>query len=254
MSEAVIEVKGRSTSAESSLLNSSENIREDFYNLMQVSLFEIAWFSHRQGQRTKDYVKIWGGKLGSSLNSLTVARGGTSKLSVNGYLIKAWSLERAAESAQQGVGELGDGNSAARFNIAARLLLHYAKEVRQTLLAIVLGMLLSSSAFAQQTHSLDVKVGQRIKLRDMGGPNVQLIVNGVDQFDVSVTLIDYEHMRFVRTNGTYGYQQPGITNEQFKIADRGGTRIFHRGDCSVYYVPDMNTRMNHAKVEVKVGS
>lgn len=161
----------------------------------------------------------------------------------------ASSRERAAGSR-----ELGDGNSAARFNIAARLLLHYAKEVRQTLLPIVLGMLLSSSAFAQQTHSLDVKVGQRIKLRDMGGPNVQLIVNGVDQFDVSVTLIDYEHMRFVRTNGTYGYQQPGITNEQFKIADRGGTRIFHRGDCSVYYVPDMNTRMNHAKVEVKVGS
>ena len=31
MSETVIEVKGRSTSAESSLLNSSENIRGDFY-------------------------------------------------------------------------------------------------------------------------------------------------------------------------------------------------------------------------------
>src|SRR5207248_469836 len=76
----------------------------------------------------------------------------------------------------------------------------------------------------------------------------------VEYLDVSVTLIDYEHMRFVRTNGNYGYQQPGITNEQFKIADRGKTRIFHRGDCSVYYVPDMNTRMNHAKVEVKVGS
>jgi hypothetical protein len=115
-------------------------------------------------------------------------------------------------------------------------------------------MLLSSSASAQQTHSLDVKIGQRVKLRDMGGPNVQLIVNGVDQFDVSVTVIDYEHMRFVRTNGSYGYQQPGVTNKQFKIADRGGTRIFHRGDCSVYYVPDMNTRMNHAKIEVKVGT
>jgi hypothetical protein len=126
MSEAVIEVKGLSTSAESSLLNSSENIRGDFYNLMQVSLFEIAWFSHRQGQRTKDYFKIWGEKLGSSLNSLTVARGGTSKLSVICYLKKASSLERAP-----GSGELGDGNSAARFDTAARLLLQYAKEVRQ---------------------------------------------------------------------------------------------------------------------------
>ena len=115
-------------------------------------------------------------------------------------------------------------------------------------------MLLSSTASAQQTHSLDVKVGQRVKLRDMGGPNVELIVNGVDQFDVSVTVIDYEHMRFVRTKGSYGYQQPGVTNKQFKIADHGGTRIFHRDDCSVYYVPDMNTRMNHAKIEVKVGT
>ena len=115
--------------------------------------------------------------------------------------------------------------SAARFDIAARVLLRYAEEVRQILLSIIIGMLLSSSASAQQTHSLDVKIGQRVKLRDMGGPNVQLIVNGVDQFDVSVTVIDYEHMRFVRTNGSYGYQQPGVTNKQFKIADRGGTPI-----------------------------
>ena len=133
-------------------------------------------------------------------------------------------------------------------------MLRYAEEVRQILLPIVIGVLLSSSAFAEQTRSFDVKIGQRVKLPDMGGPNVQLIVNGVDQFDISVRLIDYEHMRFVRTNGNYGYQQPGVTNEQFKIADRGKTRIFHRGDCSVYYVPDMNTRMNHAKVEVKVGT
>jgi hypothetical protein len=61
-------------------------------------------------------------------------------------------------------------------------------------------------------------------------------------------------MRFVRSNGSYGYQQPGVTNKQFKIADGGKTRIFHRGSCSIYYVPDMNPRMNHAKVEVKIGS
>ena len=38
---------------------SSEEIRGDFYNLMQVSLFEIAWFSHRHGQLTEDYFKTW---------------------------------------------------------------------------------------------------------------------------------------------------------------------------------------------------
>src|SRR6266550_2848611 len=126
--------------------------------------------------------------------------------------------------------------------------------MKQILLAIIVSALLASSLLGQQIHSFDVKIGERIKLRDMGGPNVELIVKGVDQFDVSVTVIDYEHMRFVRTNGSYGYQQPGVMNKQFKIADRGRTQIFHRGGCSVYYVPDMNTRMNHAKVEVKVGS
>ena len=126
--------------------------------------------------------------------------------------------------------------------------------MKQIFLAIIISVVLASSLLGQQIHSFDVKIGQRIRLPDMGGPNVQLIINGVDQFDTRVTVIDYEHMRFVRTNGSYGYQQPGVTNQQFKIADRGKTRIFHRGDCSVYYVPDMNTRMNHAKVEVKIGS
>src|SRR5882724_9241101 len=38
---------------------SPEDIRGDFYNLMQVSLFEVAWFSHRHGQLTEDYFKTW---------------------------------------------------------------------------------------------------------------------------------------------------------------------------------------------------
>ena len=125
--------------------------------------------------------------------------------------------------------------------------------MKQNLIAISICTLISSLTLAQQTQTLEAKIGERVKLAKLGGPNVELIINGVDQFDVSVTVIDYEHMRFVRTNGSYGYQQPGVTNKQFKIADRGGTRIFHRDECSVYYVPDMNTGMNHAKVEVKIG-
>jgi hypothetical protein len=124
--------------------------------------------------------------------------------------------------------------------------------VNQIFRVISVGALLASSALAQQAHSVEVEIGQRVKLRIFGGPNVEVIVNGVDQFDINVTIIDYEHMRFVRTNGNYGYRQPGITNKQVKIADRGPTRLFHRGGCSVYYVPSMDTRMNHAKLEVMV--
>jgi hypothetical protein len=117
---------------------------------------------------------------------------------------------------------------------------------------VVICLLITSVGFAQQTQTLDVKIGERVKLAKLGGPNVELIINGVDQFDVNVTAIDYENMRFVRTNGAYGYQQPGITTRQLKKADHGHTRIFHRGDCTVYYVPDMSTGMNHAKLEVKI--
>jgi hypothetical protein len=125
--------------------------------------------------------------------------------------------------------------------------------MKQYLIAISICTLVTGSALAQQTQTLDVKIGERVKLAKLGGPNVELIVNGVDQFDINVTAVDYENMRFVRTNGRYGYQQPGITTRQIKKADRGHTSIFHRAGCTVYYVPDMATGMNHAKLEVKVG-
>ena len=36
-----------------------EETRAHFYNLMQLSLFEIAWFSHNHGQLTDDYFESW---------------------------------------------------------------------------------------------------------------------------------------------------------------------------------------------------
>lgn len=125
--------------------------------------------------------------------------------------------------------------------------------MKQNLIVISIWTLITCVAFAQRSEMLDVKIGERVKLAKLGGPNVELIINGVDQFEINVTTIDYENMRFVRSNGNYGYQQPGITTRQFNKADHGHTRIFHRAGCSVYYVPDMATGMNHAKLEVKVG-
>lgn len=42
---------------------SREETRAHFYNLMQVSLFEIAWYSHGQGQLTDDYFASWVGSM-----------------------------------------------------------------------------------------------------------------------------------------------------------------------------------------------
>jgi hypothetical protein len=40
-------------------LGSEREIQEYFLNLMQLSLFEIAWYSHRQGQLPDDYFDSW---------------------------------------------------------------------------------------------------------------------------------------------------------------------------------------------------
>ncbi len=40
-------------------LRSDREIQEYFLNLMQLSLFEIAWYAHRQGQLPRDYFQSW---------------------------------------------------------------------------------------------------------------------------------------------------------------------------------------------------
>jgi hypothetical protein len=40
-------------------LASDREIREYFMNLMQLSLFEIAWYSHKMGQLSDDYFDSW---------------------------------------------------------------------------------------------------------------------------------------------------------------------------------------------------
>ncbi|MFT3685654.1 MAG: hypothetical protein QM783_12130 [Phycisphaerales bacterium] len=38
-------------------------IREYFFNLMQLSVFEIVWFAHQQGQLPDDYYKSWDSRM-----------------------------------------------------------------------------------------------------------------------------------------------------------------------------------------------
>ncbi len=40
-------------------LRSDREVREYFFNLMQLSVFEIVWFSHRAGQLPQDYFHSW---------------------------------------------------------------------------------------------------------------------------------------------------------------------------------------------------
>jgi hypothetical protein len=44
-------------------LKSDREIQEYFLQLMQLSLFEIAWYAHRHGQLPKDYFDSWSRRM-----------------------------------------------------------------------------------------------------------------------------------------------------------------------------------------------
>jgi len=44
-------------------LHSEREIQEYFLNLMQLSLFEIAWYAHREGQLPEDYFNSWAKRM-----------------------------------------------------------------------------------------------------------------------------------------------------------------------------------------------
>ena len=44
-------------------LQSERDVQEYFLNLMQLSLFEIAWYAHRQGQLEDDYFQSWAKRM-----------------------------------------------------------------------------------------------------------------------------------------------------------------------------------------------
>ncbi len=55
-------------------LESDEEIRHYFLNLMQLSVFEIAWYSFRQGQLTEDYFRSWEKRMRALLSEPSFRR------------------------------------------------------------------------------------------------------------------------------------------------------------------------------------
>ena len=44
-------------------LHSDRDVQEYFLNLMQLSLFEIAWYAHKHGQLPPDYFASWNSRM-----------------------------------------------------------------------------------------------------------------------------------------------------------------------------------------------
>ena len=44
-------------------IRDDREVREHFFNLMQISVFEIVWFGYRQGQVPEDYYRSWDARM-----------------------------------------------------------------------------------------------------------------------------------------------------------------------------------------------
>jgi hypothetical protein len=44
-------------------LTTDEEVRQYFFNLMQMSVFEIAWYSHSMGQLGEEYFQSWAHRM-----------------------------------------------------------------------------------------------------------------------------------------------------------------------------------------------
>lgn len=44
-------------------MSTEREIREYFFNLMQVSVFEVVWYAHREGQVDDDYFASWATRM-----------------------------------------------------------------------------------------------------------------------------------------------------------------------------------------------
>ena len=54
---------------DSEMFSSPDEVREYYMNLIQLSLFEIAWFSHRHKQIPDDYFASWTNRMYSLVHS-----------------------------------------------------------------------------------------------------------------------------------------------------------------------------------------
>lgn len=55
-------------------LHSNRDIQEYFLNLMQLSLFEIAWYAHKHGQLPDDYFRSWVSRMWESAQEASFRR------------------------------------------------------------------------------------------------------------------------------------------------------------------------------------
>jgi hypothetical protein len=109
-----------------------------------------------------------------------------------------------------------------------------------------------AKAHADKSQTVDLEIGQPLDLREFNGPNVRLIVNGIEMSEIVITLVHPRQMRIVdgqNVSSGYGLSAaPGQTS--IRIKRENNSLVYRWGRTKVVYLDEIDTPQNHVRLGV----
>ena len=106
--------------------------------------------------------------------------------------------------------------------------------------------------YPDKMRTVDLEIGQPLNLRTFNGPNVQLIVNGVEMSEIVITLVHPRRMRIVEGRNVSSADNlsaaPGQTS--IRIKKENDSLVYQWGRSRVVYLDAMDTPSNHVRLGV----
>ena len=105
---------------------------------------------------------------------------------------------------------------------------------------------------AEKSQTVDLEIGQPLNLREFNGPNVRLIVNGIEMSEIVITLVHPRRMGIVEgRNVSSAYElsaAPGQTS--IRIKKENNSLVYQAARIKVVYLDAIDTPQNHIRLGV----
>jgi hypothetical protein len=105
---------------------------------------------------------------------------------------------------------------------------------------------------ADKSWTVDLEIGQPLNLREFNGPNVRLIVNGIEMSEIVITLVHPRRMGIVEgrnvSSGSDLSAAPGQTS--IRIKRENNSLVYRWGRTKVVYLDAIDTPQNHVRLGV----
>ena len=105
---------------------------------------------------------------------------------------------------------------------------------------------------SDRSQTVDLEIGQPLNLREFNGPNVRIIVNGIEMSEIVITLVHPRRMGIVEgrnvSSGNELSAAPGQTS--IRIKKENNSLVYQQGRIKVVYLDDIDTPQNHVRLNV----